>query len=527
MGLPDRTRIKLAAEGLTNPEDFIDFPDKEDLDALILKCLKPAKIAGGAAANARPREVLQYEIPARSEVRLQCARLIVKYYSTVGREIEADDLFWPVLRNFMEHWKAMKEKKSAPVGIPPKLNKDMAVHRWIERFAQDLEEVIGVRNAPLTYLTRPSIATPADVATAVRAVDQPYAEIYTSIEEEMKYCLSHTHNLMKADNATLFHRIDKAVTGHDVYATIAPYRRYQDGRGAFLAILSQHAGRHVYDKIVKDAMHVLTVRKWTGNPSITLAQHIASHRKAFIQLADAKEHTPTETPNPRQRVSYLLNSMADTVDPKVLAAMAAVELDETHMRINFEATATFLLPQCPVAAKQGKKNSLGAKISGTAGKVLTGSKGKTGVTLCWHEPKLFRQLPKDQKEELAEWNKNNRENKRKGTPGKPGDNTRRVRARVATDQIAAMTASHAADVAVLQARIEMLGVAPAPPAPAGTLSPAVGAVVGFTPTPGHYAPTSSPALLLPGLMETARVASVKLQSILKKNKSTKPKSAAP
>jgi hypothetical protein len=54
MGLPDRTRIKFAAEGLTNPEDFIDFPEKEDLDALILKCLKPAKIAGGNAVLIPP-----------------------------------------------------------------------------------------------------------------------------------------------------------------------------------------------------------------------------------------------------------------------------------------------------------------------------------------------------------------------------------------------------------------------------------------------------------------------------------------
>ena len=120
MALPDRTRLKLAAEGLTTPTDFIDFPDKEDLDALILKCLKPAKIAGGAVANARLREVLQYEIPARSVVRLNCARLIVKYYLAVGRVVEADDMLWPVLKNFMEHWKAMKEKKSETVGNPPK-----------------------------------------------------------------------------------------------------------------------------------------------------------------------------------------------------------------------------------------------------------------------------------------------------------------------------------------------------------------------------------------------------------------------
>jgi len=52
----------------------------------------------------------------------------------VGREVEADDLFWPVLKNFMEHWKAMKEKKSAPVGIPLKLSKELAVHKWVKQF---------------------------------------------------------------------------------------------------------------------------------------------------------------------------------------------------------------------------------------------------------------------------------------------------------------------------------------------------------------------------------------------------------
>jgi len=186
-------------------------------------------------------------------------------------------MFWPVLKNFMEHWKAMKEKKSSPVGIPPKLSKELAVHKWVEQFSQDLEEVYGARDAPLTYLTRTNVATPVNIAAAPRAVDQPYAEIYTSIQEEMKFCLSHTHNLMRADNATLFHRIDTAVAGHDVSATIAPYRKTQDGRGAWLSIKDQHAGRHIYDKIVKDATYVLTVRKWTGAASITMAQHLGAH----------------------------------------------------------------------------------------------------------------------------------------------------------------------------------------------------------------------------------------------------------
>ena len=140
--------------------------------------------------------------------------------------------------------------------------------------------------------------------------------------------------------------------GHDVAATIAPYRKTQDGRGAWLAIKGQHAGRHVYDKIVKDATYVLTVQKWTGAASITMAQHLGAPRKSYIALTEGRIHTPTEIPNPRQRVTHVLTSF-DTVDPKVLAAMAAVEL-----RTNFELMAAYMLPHCPVAAKHGKKTRL-------------------------------------------------------------------------------------------------------------------------------------------------------------------------
>ena len=508
MGLPDRTRLKLAAEGLTTPTDFIDFPEKEDLDALVLKCLKPAKIAGGAAVNAQLREVLQYAIPAKSEVRLNCARLITKYYASVGRVVEAGDMFWPVLKNFMEHWKAMKDKKLAPIGIPPKLLKDLQVHKWVEQFLQDSEEVYGARNAPLTYLMRDDANTPANTANAPREVDQPYADAFASIQEEMKSCLSHDHNLTKADNATLFHRIDVAVAGHDVCATIAPYRRTQDGRGAWKAIKDQHAGTHIYDSIVKEAMAVLTIRKWTGTSSITLSQHIGAHRKAYIALVDASEYTPTEIPGARQRVTYVLASI-ETADPTVLAAKAAVELDAAGMRVNFEALAVYMLPHCPVAAKSGKKNSIGAKISAAGGIVLTGKKGKTGVTLCYHPGKLYRKLPKDQREELSEWHKSNRKagingGKRKGGP--PGrESGRKVRARVADETIVAMNAAHTAELAVMKAQIDMMSVST--PSERAVVSPAVGAAVAFAP---------APATLLPGLVETARVASVHLQSILKK-----------
>ena len=51
-------------------------------------------------------------------------------------------------------------------------------------------------------------------------------------------------------------------------------------------------------------------------------------RKAFIQLTEAAEQVPAEVPGPRQRVTYLLDSIK-TVEPKVLAGMAAIELVAT------------------------------------------------------------------------------------------------------------------------------------------------------------------------------------------------------
>jgi hypothetical protein len=51
------------------------------------------------------------------------------------------------------------------------------------------------------------------------------------------------------------------------------------------------------------------------------------HCKACNQLTEAAEQVPAEVPGPRQRVTYLLDSIK-TVDPKILAGMAAIEQDE-------------------------------------------------------------------------------------------------------------------------------------------------------------------------------------------------------
>jgi hypothetical protein len=106
--------------------------------------------------------------------------------------------------------------------------------------------------------------------------------------------MPHNHPLFKVDNGLTFDMIELSVRGHDVAATIAPFRRGQDGRGALLALKSQHAGQAVYDQLVKDAENILKNRTWSGTTSVTLSQHMGLHRKAFITLTECADHIPVE-----------------------------------------------------------------------------------------------------------------------------------------------------------------------------------------------------------------------------------------
>ena len=110
---------------------------------------------------------------------------MVLYYILVGRPMEATDMMWPVIKNFVEQWKALMEKKKADIGLPPKLTKDKLVYKWLEQLNQYLADVIGVCNAPFTYLTRTDAQPPAILAA--RVVNQPYSVDYELIKHELKF----------------------------------------------------------------------------------------------------------------------------------------------------------------------------------------------------------------------------------------------------------------------------------------------------------------------------------------------------
>jgi hypothetical protein len=249
------------------------------------------------------------------------AMLIAKFYNDIGSPLDPDNMTWPVIKQFIEQWKALMEHKKADHGSPPKLTKTQAVHKWVDLFILHLSQKVGVGNAPLDYVVR-AIAR-VDPTPPAQQPGDPHSVETGSINGNLTACMPHNHPLYKVDNGLTFNMIEVAVWGHNITATIAPFLCKRDGRGALLTLQSQHAGKTIYDQLVKDAENVLKNRTWSGTTSFTLIQHMGLHWKAYITLTKCAEHIPVEVPNDRARVTYLLDSFK-TIDPSILATMAAV-----------------------------------------------------------------------------------------------------------------------------------------------------------------------------------------------------------
>ncbi len=69
-----------------------------------------------------------------------------------------------------------------------------------------------------------------------------------------------------------------------------------------LALKSQHAGKAIWDRLVKEGLvkeaeHTLSNKVWSGNTPTTLAQHMGMHLHAWITLTGCAEHIPVHVPN--------------------------------------------------------------------------------------------------------------------------------------------------------------------------------------------------------------------------------------
>ena len=523
MSLSNRTRVQLAVEGITDPGDLEEY-DEAGLEKIFHNLAKPAKVAG---PQGRLREVEPFKVTGKAKQRLLGAALLVKFYKTISRPLTPDSIRWPVIKNFLEHWDALKERKSrsSDDSSIPKITKTVPVHTWLQSTHNYLNRRVGARCAGLSYVVRENEAVSATVPA--RALNEPHSEEYGSIEGDLTMRLSHSHALFKVDNAEVFDIIEQGVRGTDIAPTIAQYRKRRDGRGALKAITAQHAGIRLWEDMVKSAKEVLGGnRKWTGTTNFTINQFANLHRKAYVALTEAGEHVPVQVPDERTRVTNFMDSF-QTTNPDVLAALSSVRQDEHVKRKDFELAASFLIQSCPVEDKKKQKSvTFDANVSGVEKGTPGGLKksgggsavGTTGVELRYYKKDEFVKLSKPQRAEVAAWVKlhprNGTTGKHKRTDGKePGTPPKRWKS-----ELSALTArSDEMFSALLDAQKVTLEAMQAQ----------------ASSTSGK--PAQAPAMSMNGLSEEAirtneraRVSLLRLQSIQKSSPSGKPKeSAAP
>ena len=145
-------------------------------------------------------------------------------------------------------------------------------------------------------------------------------------------------------------------------ATVVRFRKSRDDRSAMMAIISQHAGKSVWEGRIKDATDFLTRRKWNGLSSVTLERHLDKQRMSFVALYEASVHVQHQLPQEQTRVTYLLGSIKSK-DVEVSTAASAVRQNDPGMRGDVETADAFLLPTCPVQKKHPKKNGPNAEIA--------------------------------------------------------------------------------------------------------------------------------------------------------------------
>ena len=183
--------------------------------------------------------------------------------------------------------------------------------------------------------------------------DTPHPQEYLSIEEELIARASHDHPLFCEDNAEVYYKLEEATRLTQYAASIKPFMRQKNGRGAWLALCSQYAGNDKWEAEIKAQEDLLHTRIWKGQDNFSLGHFIAQHGNVYVSIQACTKHVQYQLPSKFSRVGYLLNAIQSN-DAGLQVAMASIKIDTgpEGMQNNFEATASHLLPYDPVQKRQ-------------------------------------------------------------------------------------------------------------------------------------------------------------------------------
>ena len=403
MGLSSRARTRLAQEGLASIDDLADF--KEDQLTQAFRNMRTA-VPGVPPVTRNNRTVSPaieaiplIVVSAKCGLRLKIASRAYHYYVSIDRDPTPGNMHYTsVLQDFHVEYEAMESLRDEDKPDVPILHKNLTPLKWIESFKDCLYRTFGVRKCPLLYVIRDQIIPDSEDDDPLLP-NQPFG-VSGSIINELIKRVSHDGPLYKSDNATVYSMLEEA-TQNCVYAlTIKPFSRRKDGRSAWMAMISSHAGADKWEKLQKDRIRFMMNSKWNGR-TYSLEKFTNLHRASFIQLQEASLYVDFQLPSEHTRVTYLIDNLLNN-DSDLRAAIASIRVNIDGMRSNFEAAVAFLLPVDPLV-KHKEKLHKAPQISNVT---LKGkAQSRTGVDLRWHTPDEYRTLSREQKNELYEWQK--------------------------------------------------------------------------------------------------------------------------
>ena len=417
MAVPVATVDGLAMEGIDDVDDLLDFDD-EDLKTVMDNLRKPAGTIPDPANTAQVIPRPSYVFGAKCYKRLRTAAAAVRYYDSISRPTSSRNMhFNNVLKDFAEQWDSLKEKKKEDVPSVPTITRALPIVKWTESFDDFLHQVIGHRMVPLAYLIRETVevAIPAPPLLPNRS----YSDTYGSVEAELIARTSHTHNKFRDDNAKLYAYLEVATRSTQYAASIRPHARAKNGRLAYLALVTQYAGKDKWQDEIKKQETFILNRIWKGNSNFSLESFITQHRSAHVSLQRCAENIPHQLPNERTRVIHLLDAI-QTTDASLQAALANIRSNDAPegMMNNFEDASAYLLQFDPVAKNRkqggtGRQQQISAQHQDDDEQEpefkMKPNKGSSGVEFRYYTDDEYNALSNKQKMEL----KDHRESKRK------------------------------------------------------------------------------------------------------------------
>ena len=350
MGIPHASMVQMQLEWIQSIADLADF-EIDSLQQLADNLRQP----GGRIADPDPNAPAGATIPtpaftygAKSQKRLTVACDLIRYYQTVGRDLTAANIQWnQAMNNFEIQWKALKERKDEDDPDVPKITKALPIIKWTEAFQDFLNRVIGARMLPLAYVIQ--IDPQVQGNAPPLAANQPHSTEHGSVEVELVARAAQAHALFRDDNSVVYYHLEEATRQTSYAASIKPFQRGNDGRGAWKALITQYEGKDKWEAEIKHQEQLLHTRVWKGQSNFSLENFISQHSNAYVSMQASAEHVQYQLPNEHTRVRFLLEAIQCS-DAGLQAAMASIKTDNglEGMRNNFEATAAHLLPYDPL-----------------------------------------------------------------------------------------------------------------------------------------------------------------------------------